>query len=171
LSTNRYHQEEIMSKHQGWVIVLLTVGVLLTGSTAQAQHGHVMLNEADLKWLDAPPFLPPGAKIALLHGNPLEKDLFAIRVKLPANYKVAAHWHPTDEHVTVVSGTLYMGLGDKLDMQAAKPLKAGGFALVPAKKAHFVYTKEETVIQVYGIGPVEFVYVNPADDPRKAEKK
>jgi hypothetical protein len=50
-------------------------------------------------------------------------------------------------------------------------LKPGGFALVPAKKNHYAYTKEATTILVYGTGPVEFIYVNPADDPRKTEKK
>src|SRR5439155_537967 len=87
--------------------------------------------------------------------------VFTVRLMLPANYKVAAHWHPSDEHVVVLSGALYMGMGDKLDPSAGKPVKAGGFALVPAKKNHFAYTKEPTTFVVYGMGPVEFNYVNP----------
>jgi len=104
-------------------------------------------------------------------GNPGEKGLYAIRFMLPANYKVPAHWHPNDEHVVVLSGALYMGMGDKLDLKAGKALRAGGFALVPAKKHHYAYTKEATAILVYGMGPVEFTYVNPADDPRKSERQ
>jgi quercetin dioxygenase-like cupin family protein len=160
-----------MCKRRILGIALLVTAVQLTGGVARAQHGHVLQNESDLKWMDAPPFLPPGAKIALHHGNPGAKEPFAIRAKFPANYKIPAHWHPTDEHVVVVSGTLYLGMGDKLDEKTGKALKAGGFALMPAKQAHFAYTKEETVIVVYGVGPVEFVYVNPADDPRKEAKK
>jgi mannose-6-phosphate isomerase-like protein (cupin superfamily) len=152
-------------------VIAFCFAALLTGAVALAQHEHVFQNEQDVKWENAPPFLPPGAKLAVLEGNPGDKGQFTVRVMLPANYKVAAHSHPTDEHVVVLSGALYMGMGDKLDPGAGKALKGGGFALVPAKKNHYVYTKEATTILVYGMGPVEFNYVNPADDPRKAEKK
>jgi quercetin dioxygenase-like cupin family protein len=153
------------------VLALSLFAALLSGRAAIAQHEHVLLNEQDIQWEDAPPLIPPGAKAAVLQGNPTEKGLFTIRLKLPANYKVPAHWHPRDEHVIVLSGALYMGMGDKLDPHAGKAVKAGGFALVPAKKHHYAYTKEPTTIQVYGIGPVEFTYVNPDDDPRKIGKK
>jgi quercetin dioxygenase-like cupin family protein len=152
-------------------VVAFGFAVLLTGAVALAQHDHIFQNEQDVKWENAPPFLPPGAKAAVLEGNPGEKAPFTVRIMMPANYKVPAHSHPTDEHVVVLSGALYMGMGDKLDTAAGKALKAGGFALVPAKKNHYAYTKEATTILVYGTGPVEFIYVNPADDPRKAEKK
>ena len=152
------------------VIALALVAVLLARPAVFAQHEHVLLNEQDIKWEDAPPFIPPGAKASVLQGNPSDKGLFTIRLKLPANYKVPAHWHPNDEHVSVLSGALYMGMGDKLDPDAGKAVKAGGFALVPAKKHHYAYTKSETTIQVHGMGPVEFTYVNPADDPRRAGK-
>jgi len=148
----------------------LFVGLLIVPA-AIAQHEHVLLNEQDVKWEEAPPMIPPGAKAAILQGNPSEKGLFTIRLRLPANYKVPAHWHPNDEHVVVISGALYMGMGDKLDENAGKAVKAGGFALVPAQKNHYAYTKEMTTIQVYGMGPVEFTYVNPSDDPRRAGKK
>jgi len=144
---------------------------LWTGSAALAQHEHVLQNVQDVSWENAPPVLPPGAKAAVVDGNPGEKGLYAIRFMLPANYKVPAHWHPNDEHVVVLSGALYMGMGDKLDLKAGKALRAGGFALVPAKKHHYAYTKEATAILVYGMGPVEFTYVNPADDPRKSERQ
>jgi anti-sigma factor ChrR (cupin superfamily) len=85
------------------------------GSVALAQHDHVLQNEQDAKWVDAPKFLPPGAKIAVLEGNPNEKGPFTIRVKLTASYKIPAHSHPSDEHVVVLSGALYMGTGAKLD--------------------------------------------------------
>ncbi|HEY1861585.1 MAG TPA: cupin domain-containing protein [Gemmataceae bacterium] len=141
------------------------------GSVALAQHEHVLQNEQDVKWVDAPKFLPPGAKIAVVEGNPAEKAPFTIRLKLPANYKIPAHSHPGDEHVVVLSGSLYMGTGDKLDMEKSTALKVGGFGLMPAKMNHFAYTKDATTILVYGTGPVDFLYVNPEDDPRKAEKK
>nr|HKB05972.1 cupin domain-containing protein [Gemmataceae bacterium] len=147
--------------------VSMFAAALIATPVGRADHGHVLINPEDVKWVDAPPILPPGAKIAVQRGNPAEKDLVTVRLKLPANYKVPAHSHPTDEHVLVLSGTLYMGLGDKLDPEAGKPVKPGGFMVAPAKVNHFAYTKEETVIVVYANGPIDFTYVNPDEDPRK----
>jgi quercetin dioxygenase-like cupin family protein len=94
-----------------------------------------------------------------------------VRLKFPANYAIAAHSHPTDENVVVVSGALTFGMGDKLTRTAAanKTLPVGGYALAPARMNHFAYTTAETTIVLYGVGPVEFNYVNPADDPRNSK--
>ena len=92
---------------------------------------------------------------------------FTFRLKLPADYKIPAHWHPAIEHVTVISGTFNMGTGDKLDATKTKALSAGSVAIMPPKTNHFAWTKEETVVQVHGVGPWGITYVDPADDPRK----
>ena len=121
-----------------------------------------------LKWMPVPPVLPKGAKITVLSGDPNTTGNFIIRLKLPANYVIPAHHHPTTENVTILSGTLYAGMGDKLDRSASKPFVAGGFAGLPAEMNHFAWTKAPAVIQVEAEGPFAFVYVNPADDPSKA---
>jgi quercetin dioxygenase-like cupin family protein len=138
---------------------------LCMNATAFAQ-GQVIQNLKEATWGAAPPMLPPGAKIEVLSGNPMGNSLYAVRVKFPANYKIPAHSHPTDENVTVISGSLYMGMGDKLNEKAAKRLVVGGYGLMPANMNHFAYTKGETIILLHGQGPVEFKYVNPKDDPR-----
>jgi quercetin dioxygenase-like cupin family protein len=158
-----------MRTRRNTLIVLSLFTALATGANARAQHEHVFQNRQDVKWEDAPPMLPPGAKVAVLQGDPREKGLFSIRAMLPANYKIPAHSHPTDEHVVVLSGALYMGMGDKLNTETGKALQPGGFALIPAKKHHFAYAKAPTMILVYGMGPFEFNYVNPADDPRNTK--
>jgi quercetin dioxygenase-like cupin family protein len=160
-----------MKTPRNTLIALAVLTAVATAPSAQAQHEHVFQNKQDVKWEDAPPMLPPGAKIAVLQGNPGEKGLFTIRAMLPANYKIPAHSHPTDEHVVVLSGALYMGMGNHLDTGAGKALKSGGFALVPARKNHFAYTTEPTMFVVYGMGPFEFIYANLADDPRKVDRK
>jgi quercetin dioxygenase-like cupin family protein len=147
---------------------LVTVGlsgVLLFTSNARAAE-HKIENVSEAKWGAAPPMLPPGAKIEVLAGSPMGDGLYTVRLKFPANYKIPAHSHPKDELVTVLSGTLYMGMGDKLDPKAGKTLTVGGFGLMPANENHFAFTKKETIILLHGMGPVEFKYVNPADDPR-----
>ena len=135
-----------------------------------AQKAHVIQTPAEAQWGPAPPMLPAGAQIAVLSGDPTKPVAYAIRLKFPANYAIPAHAHPTDEHVVVTSGALTFGMGDKLAKGAAtnKTLAAGGFALMPANMNHFAYTTQETTIVLYGQGPVEFKYVNPSDDPRKA---
>jgi len=150
-------------------VSLLGATVLLAEEVAKAPAAgstHVMLTSGDLKWVDGPPSLPPGAKAAGMEGNAKEPGLFTMRLKFPANYKVSPHWHPADEHLTVISGTFYMGMGDKLDEAATKELPTGSFVVMPSKQPHFAMTKGETVVQLHGMGPWGITYVNPADDPR-----
>ena len=93
--------------------------------------------------------------------------MFTLRAVLPANYKIPAHWHPSAENVTVLEGTLYMGMGQKLDESKATALTAGGFTSLPGKMGHFAFTKDgTTIIQVHAMGPFAITYYNPADDPR-----
>jgi len=138
---------------------------LLGAPAAWAADTHLMVMPSDLKWVDLPS-LPPGAKIAVIEGPMNEALPFTVRLKLPADYKVPAHWHPAIEHVTVISGTFNMGTGDKLDQSKTMPLSAGSVAIMQPKTSHFAWTKEETIIQAHGVGPWAVNYVNPADDPR-----
>jgi quercetin dioxygenase-like cupin family protein len=127
---------------------------------------HVMENLSTAKWGPAPPMLPPGAQIAVLAGDPTKAAPYTVRLKFPANYEIPAHSHPEDENVSVVSGELFMGMGAKLDKRAGLGLRVGGFALMPAQANHFAYTRSETIIVLYGLGPVDFKYVDQSDDPR-----
>jgi ChrR-like protein with cupin domain len=134
-----------------------------------AASTHVMVAPAEIKWADAPPFLTKGAKFTVLSGDPGAAGPFAIRLKLPAGYKISPHWHPTDEIVTVISGTFSLGMGEKFDQASMKALPAGGFAVLPAEMRHYAWSKGGATVQVNGIGPFAITYVNPSDDPRQAE--
>jgi quercetin dioxygenase-like cupin family protein len=151
-------------------LVALPLALTLTylgASTATAQTPtHTMVTPGDLKWADVPS-LPPGAKLAVIEGPLNEAVPFTMRIQLPANYQIPAHWHPAIEHVTVISGTVNMGLGDKLDRSKTKALSEGGVAIMQPKTNHFLWTDKEAVVQVHGVGPWGINYVNPADDPRK----
>jgi len=141
-------------------------------ASAQAPPSeHKMVLPNALTWSDAPPGLPRGAKMAVLSGDPSKPGLFVLRVQLPAGYTVAAHWHPSDEAVTVLSGTFALGMGDKLDPQKLESLPVGGYALLPAKMGHYAMAKTAAVIQIHAMGPFAINYVNPADDPRKQVKQ
>jgi quercetin dioxygenase-like cupin family protein len=128
---------------------------------------HIMVKPENVKWTEGLASIPAGARFAVIEGDPKVAGLFTMRLWFPADYKIAAHWHPADEHITVISGTFQMGLGDKFDNEKLQPLPAGSFAIMASGTRHFAMTKEETVIQLHGMGPWGINYVNPADDPRK----
>lgn len=155
----------LVSHSFGIAAALLAASLVPSAAVAQGSP-HVIENVSAAKWGPAPPMLPPGAQIAVLAGDPGKAVPYTVRLKFPANYDVPAHSHPTDEHVAVVSGELFMAMGDKLDRNKGTGLRVGGFGLMPASCNHFAYTKTQTTIVLYGMGPVEFKYVNPADDPR-----
>ena len=125
------------------VCVLGASGVLTqTVATAQTLPGHAMVSAADLKWADLPS-LPPGAKVAIMEGPMNEAVPFTARIRMPANYRIPAHWHPAIEHVSVLTGTLYMGLGEVLDVSKGMAVPTGGFAVMQTKTPHFAYTTND----------------------------
>ncbi len=141
----------------------LAVGSSLTACAAE----RIMQTLDEVKWGDAPPMLPTGAKIAVLSGNPGAEGLYTVRLKFPPHYGIPAHSHPTDEHVTVLRGTLFMGMAERLDTKRGTALPPGSFSITPTGMTHYAYTDDdEVIILLHGMGPVDFTYVNPADDPR-----
>lgn len=122
-----------------------------------------------VKWGPAPPSFPKGAMAAVLAGDPTKDGPFVVRLKMPANYQIPAHHHPTTENVTVLSGSFHAGMGDKLDMGKGQAFAPGGFVAMPAGMNHYAWTTAETIVQVHGKGPFAMVYVNPADDPSKTQ--
>ena len=154
-------------KRKHSLAIAIAFPLLIGGTTGWTQtQDHRMILPNDLKWSDVPS-LPPGAKIAVIEGPMSEAVPFTVRLKLPANYRIPAHWHPAVERVTVLSGTFYMGVGDKLDTQSSMALTPGSIMILQPKTHHFAWNKEEVVVQLNGVGPWGVTYVNAADDPRQ----
>ncbi|MEY2539018.1 MAG: hypothetical protein QOG67_2758 [Verrucomicrobiota bacterium] len=156
------------------VILGLSAFVLSAGDKQSTKSApateHKIVTPSDLQWVDAPPGLPPGAKMAVLDGDPTKKGSFTVRLQTPSGYKIPPHTHPTAERVTVISGTIRIGMGDKFDEAAAQEMSPGSFAVMPAGMKHFASSTSESVIQLHSEGPFEIKYVNPSDDPRNAKK-
>lgn len=119
-----------------------------------------------LAWGPAPAVFPAGAKMAVLQGDPSKPEWFTVRLDLPSGYRVQPHFHPTDELLTVISGTFLLGMGDKLDEAKATVLPTGGFGTVAANMHHYAVARGHTVVQVQAMGPFVLTYVNPQDQPR-----
>ena len=151
--------------------LLLSAGLIAaTIGVAVAQDGHVMSTPKDLKWGSPPPVFEKGASFTLVSGDPGKEGLYVVRLKMPAGYRINPHWHPTDEHVTVISGTFALGMGEKFDKSTMTELPVGGYALLPAQMRHYAMAKTASIVQVHGTGPFVLTYVNPADDPSQRAK-
>lgn len=136
---------------------------------AGAGEDHTVTLPDAVAWAPGPASIPPGAEAAVLYGNPGKEGLFALRLKLPGAYHIPPHSHPKPEVVTVISGTLRLGMGETADKDTAQPLPAGSFFAFPPGMTHYVYTDEETVLQLNSVGPWSLTYVNPQDDPRVSQ--
>jgi quercetin dioxygenase-like cupin family protein len=142
------------------------IAALMLSAPVQAKDVHVIVPAEEVKWAPGPASVPPGAQLAVLYGDPSKEGLFSLRLKVPKGYAIPPHTHTKPEIVTVISGTLRLGMGEKADKSAAQPLPAGSFIALPPGMAHFVFADDDTVIQVNSTGPWGLTYVNPADDPR-----
>ena len=150
---------------------LLAVTGVAAAAVAFAQPpppAHSVVAPEAIVWGPAPPALPPGALMAILAGDPRQPGPFTVRVKLPAGYTIAPHWHPTAEHLTVLAGEAGIGMGDAIVAASMQTMKPGAFAVMPPEMRHYLRAKVETIVQVHGTGPFTITYVNPKDDPRTA---
>jgi uncharacterized protein DUF4437 len=157
--------------HRAVACAVLLAGAVSISAAQEPKaspRAHVMMTAPQIKWGAPPPALRKGAMVAVLAGDPSQPGPFTMRAKFPAGYKIAAHWHPTDENLTVIAGTFSLGTGDAFDMKALHAMPAGSFGVMPAEMRHFAYTRGGATIQIHGTGPFALNYVNPADDPRGA---
>jgi len=153
-----------------FLIAAILIGLSCLAKGDDHAAGISLHPPAELKWQDGPPSLPKGAKIAVLEGDPSKEGPFVFRVKVPDGYRIPPHTHPKTERVTVISGTFQIGMGEKFDEKALRPMSAGTYGSWEAGMKHFVAIKGETIVQFHGLGPWSIQYVNPADDPRNQPK-
>jgi len=147
--------------------LLISVAVIGLAGSALAQDAVKHVKPDELTWKDNPA-IPKGGQVAILVGDPTKAGAVVVqRVKFPPNYNVPPHTHPYAEVVTVVSGSVGFGMGEKFDPKGELS-KTGALFANPAKHAHYVWTgNEEAIVQVQFTGPGGIDYINPADDPRK----
>lgn len=121
-----------------------------TGTTTAGQPTIVTM--ADTKWMPGTGMMK-GLEVAVLSGDPAKSGPYVVRLRIPANTKIPPHYHGEAENVTVISGALWVGLGDKFDESTLKELGPGTFVSLPANVHHYAMTKSETIVQIHGMGP------------------
>ncbi|HTC95572.1 MAG TPA: cupin domain-containing protein [Terriglobales bacterium] len=150
------------------IALLCCAGQLLTTAAQSSSHEKNAFTPATIPWGPAPPFVPAGAQLAVLEGNPgASSGDYTVRLKMPAGYRIAPHWHPQRENVTVISGTFKVGMGDTFDKNKMTAFLAGSFAFLDPDMHHYAMAGSEVVVQVHGTAPLQFNYVNPQDDPSR----
>jgi quercetin dioxygenase-like cupin family protein len=165
-----------------WILagLLMAAALIALGGASYSQMGemdngdempgHLMLTPEQFEWKDGPVSLPKGARSAVLYGDPSKRGPFAMRIKVPANYKIMPHTHPALESVTVLEGALQMGLGDTWDDDKLTNLPAGSYAVMEVGTRHFAGSRDGATIQLHGIGPWDIHYLNPEHDPRRQKQ-
>jgi quercetin dioxygenase-like cupin family protein len=156
--------------HRAAIYLIGTALAIFVSSPLMAQAdppGFVQFAPDQIEWQSSAA-IPPGGQSAVLYGDPRKAALFVTRVKQPANYKIPPHTHPEERTYTVISGTFYVGFGDKFDPAKLKAFPSGSMFVVPANTSHFHWMRSgEAIVQVSGFGPSGIEYVDRDDDPRK----
>ncbi|MGH7467811.1 MAG: cupin domain-containing protein [Longimicrobiales bacterium] len=148
-----------------WLLVAVSSATAQAPASEKTSRAIVALPGA-ITWTSAPTSLPAGAELAVIEGDPSQPGEFTMRLKMPAGYRIPPHFHPATEHVTVLQGTFFVGMGDRFDEKQGTRLPVGAFGALPAGMRHYAWTQGETIIQLHGTGPWGLTYVNAADDPR-----
>jgi anti-sigma factor ChrR (cupin superfamily) len=155
-----------MKKNRVVYVCALLGGVTAFGMRAYSQDkaesaaSHKIVRLADLKWTP----IIKGCELAAVSGDPDgEGTPFVIRIRCADGAKIPAHWHPTDENVTVLKGIFLIGMGETFDEAKLQTMKFGNFMAMPKEVRHFAMSKGESIVQVHGSGPFKVNWVNPAE--------
>jgi quercetin dioxygenase-like cupin family protein len=140
--------------------------------TVSSHAGHVAVLPDALHWSPMSTDLMEGTpafalaappQVSLLEGDPSQAGSpFTLRIRLAAGTKVPPHWHPTEEHITVLQGRFSLGMGDDYNAASLQELPTGSYASMPKGMTHFALATGETVVQVHGVGPFKSVWVSPS---------
>jgi hypothetical protein len=154
-------------RHHMKTILCIAVLGMATLVAAQGTAKNAFTAE-QIPYGPVPAFIAPGAQLAVLEGDPsASTGDFTVRLKMPDGYRIAPHWHPNRENITVISGNFKAGMGDTFDASKMMTFGPGSFVFMDPSMHHFAMASGEVVVQVHGMSPLKFNYVNPADDPSK----
>jgi hypothetical protein len=143
-------------------------GLAFTSAAHNQSHEKNAFMPDTIPWGPAPPVVRPEAQFAVLEGDPTASTGdYTIRLKMPDGFRIAPHFHPLRENVTVISGTFKLGMGDEFEPHKMKAFTAGSFAFLDPDMHHYAMACGETIVQVHGQSPLQFNYINPNDDPSR----
>ncbi len=147
-------------------VALIGIAAVATAVYSQEKkegaEAHKIVHFGDLKWTP----IMKGCDLAPVSGDSnAEGAPFVLRIRCADGIRVPAHWHPTDEHLTVLKGTFLVGMGESFDEAKLQAMNVGNFLTMPKEMRHFGLCKGETILQVHGAGPFKVNWVNPSEVP------
>jgi anti-sigma factor ChrR (cupin superfamily) len=126
----------------------------------ETSDAHKIVHFGDLKWKP----IIKGCDVASVDGDMnAEGTPFVLRIRCADGSRIPAHWHPTDENVTVLKGALLVGMGETFSESKMQTMNVGNFISMPKEMRHYAMSKGETIVQVHGAGPFKVNWVNPSD--------
>lgn len=137
---------------QSVAALCLILTAALSAIAVAAPTPHVVMAGQE-QWTNA----GMGTQVAVLYGNPNASGPYVVKLKTGSNWKFPVHTHPQRENVTVLSGTLYAGVGTTWDASKLKAYPPGSFISLPPNLPHYAMTKEPAVIELSGMGPMKNV--------------
>lgn len=147
---------------------LFVAGQFFPTAANPGAHEKSAFTPDTIEWGPPPPFIAPGAQIAVVEGDPGgSTGDYTVRVKMPDGYRIEPHWHPLRENVTVISGTFKVGMGDTFEKDKMATFPAGSFAYLNPGMHHYAMASGEVIVQIHGVAPLQFNYIHPEDDPSK----
>jgi anti-sigma factor ChrR (cupin superfamily) len=144
------------------LMFLIAAGISVYGQEKKetSEAPHKVIHFGDLKWTP----IIKGCDLASVSGDPNgEGTPFVVRLRCADGTKIPAHWHPTDENVTILKGTFLFGMGETFDEAKMQTMNVGNFVNMPKEMRHYAMSKGDTIVQVHGAGPFKVNWVNPSD--------
>jgi anti-sigma factor ChrR (cupin superfamily) len=155
-----------MNKNQMGKVCAVLVGIAALAMAASSQEKkestetHKIVHFGDLKWTP----IIKGCELAPVAGDyNAEGEPFVVRIRCADGTKIPAHWHPTDENLTVLKGTFLVGMGETFDESKLQTMNVGNFVSMPKEMRHFALNKGETIVQIHAMGPFKVNWVNPSE--------
>lgn len=140
-------------------IVALSAFVPTLAAQAQDDAGNVSHHGDAIPWEDS----GPGVRFVALYGDmSTQGEPFVFRLEVQAGFELRPHTHPITEHLTVLSGRFYIGLGETMDRENAVAYEPGSYVAIAADVPAYMWAEEETVIQVHGVGPLATEFIEPS---------
>jgi mannose-6-phosphate isomerase-like protein (cupin superfamily) len=154
----RFHRRAAISLA---IALIATSAAALAQGSPSPQFGRIAVDS--LTWRGN----PAGVQLATIEGDPMAPGKpYSVALRLAPGAWIAPHWHPRDQHVIVLSGTLLLGHGERLDSLNAAQLPQGAVGFVPAESRHYEGARMTTTIVLYGIGPMTTTFVTPSQPER-----
>ena len=143
-----------------FAVAITIAGGAYSQEKSATGSSHGIVHPSDLKWTP----LIKGCETAAVNGDPsAEGTPFVLRLRCTAGTRIPAHWHPTDENVTVLQGTFQVGMGEKFDAAKLENMSPGNFVSMPKEMRHYALSKTATIVQVNAVGPFKVNWVNPSE--------